>query len=472
MQAVIYCRVSSAEQVDNTSLATQEAACREYCEKNGMSVASVFVDRGESAKTADRPEFLRMVAECQRRKDIGRVVVYRVDRFARNTLDHVVYAQRLRKSGATLASVTEAITEGPGGDFIQNIYAAVAQFDNDVRSARATDAMRAIRARGGWVHRAPIGFKIVRRGDGIPVLGIDEQVAAMIRRSFELVAGGRSMKSVYDDLRPAMSRTTFYRIFSSPLYAQIAPRQFAEVNKEMPTQRRTARGEDFPLRGVIICGCCGRQATASYAKSRYPYYHCKTPGHARISSEKLDLAIRGLLADLSGAFLIAWPGIKEFMIRGAAEKIADNQAREIEIDSKLSRLSAQLDRLVTAMLDGKLPDGHYDRRRSEIEGEMARLKAERETLDGSDNDSAEMIDMAGRVIGDLAMIWNGVSPQVRLNLIRQLFPRGIKIENQTVRTSVTDSIFGILGASDTGHFRMATPTGWWSNLVAVIKMAA
>ena len=54
MKAVIYCRVSSKEQVDNFSLPTQEAACRDYCSRNEWSVAEVFIERGESAKTADR----------------------------------------------------------------------------------------------------------------------------------------------------------------------------------------------------------------------------------------------------------------------------------------------------------------------------------------------------------------------------------------------------------------------------------
>jgi DNA invertase Pin-like site-specific DNA recombinase len=45
--AVIYCRVSTAEQVENNSLPNQKKSCIEYCERNSFEVAKVFVDGGE-----------------------------------------------------------------------------------------------------------------------------------------------------------------------------------------------------------------------------------------------------------------------------------------------------------------------------------------------------------------------------------------------------------------------------------------
>ena len=65
MRAVIYCRVSTTEQTENMSLATQERHCREFCAREGFEVAAVFVERGESAKTAHRPELFKLVAYCQ-----------------------------------------------------------------------------------------------------------------------------------------------------------------------------------------------------------------------------------------------------------------------------------------------------------------------------------------------------------------------------------------------------------------------
>jgi DNA invertase Pin-like site-specific DNA recombinase len=67
-----------------------------------------------------------MVADCQKRRDIDRVVVYRLDRFARNSLDHGVYAHALKQTGATLASVSEPISDDPGGRMTRNVLNHVA----------------------------------------------------------------------------------------------------------------------------------------------------------------------------------------------------------------------------------------------------------------------------------------------------------------------------------------------------------
>src|SRR5262245_8609137 len=89
MQAVIYCRVSTKEQVENLSLPTQEKECRAYCRREGWEVARVFVEQGESAKTADRTELQQMLAYvAANKKKIGVVVVYNVSRFSRNTGDY------------------------------------------------------------------------------------------------------------------------------------------------------------------------------------------------------------------------------------------------------------------------------------------------------------------------------------------------------------------------------------------------
>ena len=53
---VIYCRVSSKEQIEGTSLESQELACREFARSKGIAIQRIFVGRGESAKFADRPE--------------------------------------------------------------------------------------------------------------------------------------------------------------------------------------------------------------------------------------------------------------------------------------------------------------------------------------------------------------------------------------------------------------------------------
>src|SRR5664279_539030 len=81
-RAVIYTRVSTEEQVrEGMSLEAQEAACREYCIRAGYSIVHVFVEEGESAKTANRTQLKELLKFCREDRNIGVVVIYKVDRF-------------------------------------------------------------------------------------------------------------------------------------------------------------------------------------------------------------------------------------------------------------------------------------------------------------------------------------------------------------------------------------------------------
>jgi site-specific DNA recombinase len=70
-RAVIYCRVSTKDQTKNLSLPTQEKACREYCIREGYEVVAVFVEEGESAKTADGPDSKNYSPSAIRRKTVS-----------------------------------------------------------------------------------------------------------------------------------------------------------------------------------------------------------------------------------------------------------------------------------------------------------------------------------------------------------------------------------------------------------------
>ncbi len=107
-RAVIYCRVSTTEQAkEGNSLITQERACREYAERTGYTVTKVFVDSGESAKTADRPELKEMLSFCSKaaKNNISAVIVYKLDRLARNTNGHSHIRVTL-KHGGTVSAIS------------------------------------------------------------------------------------------------------------------------------------------------------------------------------------------------------------------------------------------------------------------------------------------------------------------------------------------------------------------------------
>ena len=107
--AVIYARFSSHAQ-NEQSIEGQLRECYSFAERNGMTVIHEYIDRALTGTTDKRPEFLRMI-EDSKKKRFEYVIVYQLDRFARNRYDSATYKARLKKNGVRVLSARENITD-------------------------------------------------------------------------------------------------------------------------------------------------------------------------------------------------------------------------------------------------------------------------------------------------------------------------------------------------------------------------
>ena len=110
-------------EVEGYSIPAQRAACSRKAESLQAVIEEEFVDRGESAKTANRPELMRMLRYLDQHS-VDYVIVHKVDRLARNRADDVAITIAIRKSGATLVSCSENIDETPSGLLLHGIMQA------------------------------------------------------------------------------------------------------------------------------------------------------------------------------------------------------------------------------------------------------------------------------------------------------------------------------------------------------------
>ena len=160
-RGIIYCRVSSHEQVQGTSLESQKQACLEYAKRESIDVAEteIFIERGESATAANRTELIKVLEYCrQKQGQVQAFIVWKLDRFARNQVDHHALRARLGTYGVRLYSATEPITEDAIGDMTAGMLAAYAQFENDIRKQRCEGGMRRKIEQGIWPWQPPIGY--------------------------------------------------------------------------------------------------------------------------------------------------------------------------------------------------------------------------------------------------------------------------------------------------------------------------
>ena len=130
---VLYLRVSTKEQAERGreaegfSIPAQRQACTHKAEQLGAEVIAEFIDAGESARSADRPELQRLL-QFVSDHDVDCVIVHKVDRLARNRYDDAVITAQLQASGARLVSVTENIDETPSGLLLHGIMSSIAEF--------------------------------------------------------------------------------------------------------------------------------------------------------------------------------------------------------------------------------------------------------------------------------------------------------------------------------------------------------
>jgi len=126
MTAVIYARYSSDSQRE-ASIEGQLRDCKDYAEKNGITVVGTYIDRAYSAKTDDRPDFQRMIKDSAK-KIFDVVLVWKLDRFARNRFDAVNYKYQLEKNGVHLVSAMEPISQGPEGIMVESMLIGMAEY--------------------------------------------------------------------------------------------------------------------------------------------------------------------------------------------------------------------------------------------------------------------------------------------------------------------------------------------------------
>jgi DNA invertase Pin-like site-specific DNA recombinase len=164
-RAVIYLRVSGDKQVERGygdegySIPAQREACHRKAAELGAVVVREYVDLAKSAKTRNRPQFMEMVADIERERDIDFAIVHKLNRFARSSMDDSVIDYRLIQAGCQLASVLEHIDASPSGKLNHRIHAAFAEYENENLASEIRKGQIEKHKAGGTPFTAPIGVQ-------------------------------------------------------------------------------------------------------------------------------------------------------------------------------------------------------------------------------------------------------------------------------------------------------------------------
>ena len=202
MIGVIYARYSSDNQKEE-SIDGQLRECKAYAEKNGIQIVDTYIDRALSAKTDNRPRFQQMIKDSAS-KHFEIILVWKLDRFARNRYDSAHYKNMLRKNGVKVVSITETISQGAEGILLESLLEGMAEYYSVELAEKVTRGMmeNALKCKynGGTL---PIGYKVDKEQNYL----IDEITAPAVVLAFKSYAEGMSMQHIANMLNYQGVRT-------------------------------------------------------------------------------------------------------------------------------------------------------------------------------------------------------------------------------------------------------------------------
>ena len=314
MTAVIYARYSSDNQREE-SIEGQIRECTAYAEKNGITVVKHYIDRALSAKTDNRPDFQQMIKDSEKRLfDI--VLVWKLDRFARNRYDSAHYEYLLERNHVKLVSATEPISDSPAGIMVKSMLTGMAEYYSAELSEKVvrgmTENVLKGKYNGGTI---PIGFKV----DEEKFFQIDPLKAPFVVEAFQRYNDGATMKELmnwlndsgvttnrnqkftYNSVQKLLTNKRYIGenhfkdiVMPDSIPAIVDKDLFEEVqlkikkNSRAPARHKAE--DDYLLTTKLFCGMCGAMMFGECGTGRnkvvHHYYKCATAKRFKTCKKK------------------------------------------------------------------------------------------------------------------------------------------------------------------------------------------
>ena len=372
-KVVFYGRYSSNNQTEQ-SIEGQLHVCQRYADQNDMQIIAEYVDRAISGKTDERPAFQKMITDS-RKKQFEGVLVYKLDRFARNRFDSAHYKKKLKDNGVKVISATENISDNPEGILLESLLEGMNEFYSEELSQKVNRGLAESFSKGYYMKKIPpFGYQIIDRK-----LVIDEATAPYAREIFERYNKGQKIVKITEWLnslgmtnqlgnkwRPMNVSTHlhnrtymgeyYYGQFEKPMPvpALVSAELFDSVQEKLKASAHRSHQKsdyDFILTGKMICAECGHSVSGSTANKKDHYYycrHCKKESRHCVPADDLHEKVFAALSEY-----LTEAKIDE--LASAAFAVYEKEQYQDErpaLERELKQTEKQLQNAVEAVLNG------------------------------------------------------------------------------------------------------------------------
>jgi len=387
--AVIYARYSPGSKQNYQSIEGQLKECYAFAERSDLRVVREYVDEHLTGTNDKRTQFLQMI-EDSKRKGFQYIIVYQLDRFARNRYDSATYKAKLKKSGVRVLSAKENITDDASGILIEGVLESMAEYYSAELSQKVKRGIAITASKckffGGGI---PLGYKVDEEKRFI----INEETAPIVKQMFEMLANGYNYAEIarYMNERGIptsrggkWNKNSFHSIFANRRYLGKYIFQGNEIDGGMPriiddelfeeVQRVLEKYAQAPSRGKaleeyllserLICGKCGNKMTGISGTSKnmtvHHYYKCN--GNPKANCDKRSVRKQFIEDEVINA-IVGTNGVltDEFIDMVAADTYLLIQAERN--DSEIKRIEGviadnqnAINNLMQALMRGKIAD--------------------------------------------------------------------------------------------------------------------
>ena len=368
MKAVIYARYSPGGNQTEQSIEGQLRECYDYAKNHDITIIDTYIDRSISGKTDDREQFQKMIRDSDR-LIFEAVLLYKMDRFARNRYDSAIYKARLKKNGVKVLYAKENIPDGPEGIILESLLEGMAEYYSAELSQKIKRGMienaHKCHTTGG---PAPLGYKVAPDKTFV----IDEEEAPIVQKMFTLYDQGVPIKDIHTMLNAMglqtstgsrFTKSSFHSIFKNQKYIGIYESQgiiteggipaivdkdlFDRVQARMKSNRHApARGKakvKYLLSGKLYCGHCGAGMIGESGTSKtgavHSYYTCANK--KRFKTCKKKTVKKSWMEKLIVAETVRHI-LHPDKINAIAKKCIELQSKEVTEDNSLLLIKKQL----------------------------------------------------------------------------------------------------------------------------------
>jgi site-specific DNA recombinase len=409
-KAIRYLRFSKDGQ-SNGSIERQEMVTAGWIEHNKAVLVDTFIDRGKSARSFDRPDFLKLQEFVRKySSSVDYLLVDTMDRFSRDAGEAMVQVKKLQKTySIQIVSVSEGIVfdcNEPGSTLRTGLQLLLAEEDNINRANKINGGIYAAKAKEGrYIHNfAPFGYNKVGEGKSRH-LEIDEAKAIVIRFVFEaylrnmpyymikqesakmgmVMTGNSAMQKILDNpIYTGRQLVKPYKNLPGGLYpAQHEPIidpftwEAVQQKRNGPPKESISLATEMPLRGVLKCHC-GLMLTGAPSKGKtgnyWYYYKCRHNGHNNISAKKAKDQLEQMLE------LLSVPESTLTKIRANSEQefelqLKNRKLRVADLEKELDTDQQKLTTVEDKFFSGKVNEDTYGRWSKELTTRISQTKA-------------------------------------------------------------------------------------------------